>query len=90
MRPGNQAEELLHSAYDACSPISGRIHDNYLYTPAHAAISHRNRTLTKSCFLFIAKASGPTGTAGGFLYTKHKKPTVCFCTRSAVSLKFLM
>ena len=27
----NQAEEILHSVYDACSPIFGRIHDAYLY-----------------------------------------------------------
>ena len=27
----NQAEEILHSVYDAFSPIFGRIHDDYLY-----------------------------------------------------------
>ena len=27
----NQAEEILHSVYHACSPIFGRIHDAYLY-----------------------------------------------------------
>ena len=27
----NQAEEILHSVYDACRPIFGRIHDAYLY-----------------------------------------------------------
>ena len=27
----NQAEEILHSVYAACSPIFGRIHDAYLY-----------------------------------------------------------
>ena len=28
----NQAEEILHSVYHACSPIFGRIHDAYLYS----------------------------------------------------------
>ena len=27
----NQAEEILHSVYDACRPIFGCIHDAYLY-----------------------------------------------------------
>lgn len=27
----NQAEEILHSVYAACSPIFGHIHDAYLY-----------------------------------------------------------
>ena len=27
----NQAEEILHSVYDVCSPIFGCIHDAYLY-----------------------------------------------------------
>lgn len=27
----NQAEKMLHSIYDACSPIFGCIHDAYLY-----------------------------------------------------------
>ena len=27
----NQAEEILHSVYHACSPIFGCIHDAYLY-----------------------------------------------------------
>ena len=41
----NQAEEILHSVYHACSPIFGRIHDAYLYGSYARGDSIRSRTL---------------------------------------------
>ena len=42
----NQAEEILHSVYHACSPIFGRIHDAYLYgSYAGAGDFNPSRTL---------------------------------------------
>ena len=41
----NQAEEILHSVYHACSPIFGRIHDAYLYGSYARGDFNPSRTL---------------------------------------------
>ena len=66
----NQAEEILHSVYHACSPIFGRIHDAYLYG-SYARGDFNPETLSDSAAVL------PKRCAGGHSLCRHMNEKRC-------------
>ena len=62
--------EIMQKKFCTASMLRAARFSGASMTPMCAAISHRNQTLEKDVFLFMAKDCGSDGTDGGFLYIK--------------------